>query len=219
MKDLQSSEAALGTAATQIESGIERWQDGEAKIEEAKQVWIEGILETAEGLAAARSAFPDNKAFGKWCTANFGENRLNRNDRAALIDFASDLEWTREVLEKTERISIQTIHSREWKRRVPNPRKTREPKAGGPKAKIVGLEAENDQPQTLLLEGPTTANKAIFTREEFNKICFCLSPDRKNTVTFEDLREAIELFLDRKELLTLNDRPDDFTASSEKVKP
>jgi uncharacterized coiled-coil protein SlyX len=118
---------ALNAAAESIRNGLERMRDG-------LKTHIEGVLQTAAELSKARTLFKADKSFGDWCRDNgFGEDRLNKNDRAALIDFGKDIDRARQVLERTERKSIQLIHANEWRspsvRRpdrphLPNNRKT-----------------------------------------------------------------------------------------------
>ena len=82
---------------------------------ESKQKFVEGKLLLSASLKAIRARFSDNEAFGKSCAEHgLGENVINKNDRAYLIQWAERPEWTRTVLEKTERTSVRTIHEKEW---------------------------------------------------------------------------------------------------------
>jgi hypothetical protein len=89
---------------------------------ESKQKFVEGKLLLSVSLAAIRAKFKDNEAFGKACSEHgLGENIVSRNDRYILIEWAERPEWTRTVLEKTERTSVRTIHEKEWKTSLHNP--------------------------------------------------------------------------------------------------
>jgi hypothetical protein len=91
-----------------------------------REEWIDNKLELADALATAKEQFPSLIRFGEWCNSNgFGEDILNKNDRAALVAFGEDLSRARLVLEKTTRGSIQHIHANEF--RFPHVRKTEEP--------------------------------------------------------------------------------------------
>ena len=82
---------------------------------ESKQKFVEGKLLLSASLAAIRERFDDNEAFGKACSEHgLGENIVSKNERSILIQWAERPEWTRTVLEKTERTSIRMIHAREW---------------------------------------------------------------------------------------------------------
>jgi hypothetical protein len=92
---------------------------------EGKQKFIEGKLLLSASLAAIRAKFQDNEAFGKSCAEHgLGENVVSRHDRAILIRWAERPDWTRTILEKTERTSVQTIHEKEWLDTLPSPRKS-----------------------------------------------------------------------------------------------
>ena len=88
---------------------------------ESKQKFVEGKLLLSISLAAIRAKFEDNEAFGKSCTEHgLGENIVPKNDRYILIQWAERPEWTRMVLEKTERTSVRTIHEKEWLDSLPS---------------------------------------------------------------------------------------------------
>jgi hypothetical protein len=100
--------AALERRAQSIKAAMTRRDSGARE-------WIEGTLELAIEIAAARAEFKGDQDFGSWLVENgLGENHLPKNDRAILIQWGRNQEWTRTVLEKTERRSIQTIHRNEW---------------------------------------------------------------------------------------------------------
>ena len=94
---------------------------------ESKQKFVESKLLLSASLAAIRAKFQDNSAFGKSCSEHgLGDNVVSPNERAILIQWAERPEWTRTVLEKTERISVQTIHAKEWCDSLTSPSKTPE---------------------------------------------------------------------------------------------
>ena len=101
--------------------------------QESKEKFVEGKLLLSSSLAAIRTRFKDNEAFGKSCAEHgLGENIINKNDRAYLIQWAERPEWTRTVLEKTERTSVRYIHEKEWLETLPHTGKS--PLAPGGKA-------------------------------------------------------------------------------------
>jgi hypothetical protein len=109
---------------------------------ESKQKFIEGKLLLMASLAAIRAKFPDNETFGKSCAEHgLGENVVSKDDRSILIQWAERPEWTRTVLEKTERTSVQTIHRNEWLDSLRSPTKSpvnqKSPQVGGSKTKSV----------------------------------------------------------------------------------
>jgi hypothetical protein len=124
--------------------------------------WIENKLEMADALTTARAQFKDHAEFGKWLNANgFGENVLSHQDRAALIQFGSDLRLARSILEKAESWSVRVIHQNEWPPPFTNVGKTlrgRKPKPA-PKTESV-----QDIVETLVREG-RPVNRAIVGRE------------------------------------------------------
>jgi hypothetical protein len=88
-----------------------------AKCTEIDTDWIEAKLETAEALFEASTEFAgkDKNFFGDWCKTNgFGEDVLNKDDRAAYVKMGTDLPRMREVLSKTTRRSIRLIGLYEW---------------------------------------------------------------------------------------------------------
>jgi hypothetical protein len=90
---------------------------------EGRKLWRECTLELIDILHAQRQRHPSDQSFGKWLTINdFGEDRLPRHDRIALLNMAEHPELTREVLEQTHRRSYQLIWREEIQPRLPNAR-------------------------------------------------------------------------------------------------
>ena len=99
-------------ALTLIEKGLEE----EAK---GRKDWIEGTIMLIEALDHGRKRLGD-QAFGKWLTDNgYGEERITRHDRSALLNMAIDLDITSEVLAQTHRRSWRLIWEEEIQPRLP----------------------------------------------------------------------------------------------------
>jgi hypothetical protein len=64
-------------------------QDGLRQEAEGRKPWIEGTLELTNTLDDARKRLGSDQAFGTWLTENgYGENRIKRHDRVALLNMA-----------------------------------------------------------------------------------------------------------------------------------
>ena len=113
---------------------------------EGRKLWIEGTLELINILDGARKRLGSDQAFGKWLTENdYGENRITRHDRAALLNMAEHLEDTRKVLEQTHRRSWRLIWEEEIQPGLPNagqPKGGGEPKASTRRSKKKGAKRE-----------------------------------------------------------------------------
>jgi hypothetical protein len=117
-----------GTAPTNID--IEPLRLAWAKItrgriqeSEGRKLWTEGTLELINILHNAREHFSSDQAFGKWLTdSGYGENRISRQDRSALLNMAEHPELTREILEQIHGRSWQLIWRDEIQPRLPNAR-------------------------------------------------------------------------------------------------
>jgi hypothetical protein len=85
-------------------------QDALHQEAEGNDRWIEGTLEIIITLDDARKRFPYDQEFGAWLNeAGYGEDRLPRHHRQALLNMALHLEVTRAVLAQTERRSWRYI--------------------------------------------------------------------------------------------------------------
>jgi hypothetical protein len=91
----------LVRAGREIDAGFARAQRG-------TEDWIEGSLQLAQGLALGRKEFPSDPLFGAWLKEN-NHDHVNKNDRAALIGLASDIDRARTVLQETESRSYRLI--------------------------------------------------------------------------------------------------------------
>ena len=97
----------------QLEQHIKAINIALAKRDDGICDWIEANIEISVRLYKARAMFPNNIDFGAWCDRGFG-NCLPKNIRAIYIQWGEKPEWTRLVLEKTDRTSIEMIHRTEW---------------------------------------------------------------------------------------------------------
>jgi hypothetical protein len=101
--------------------------------DEGRKLWIEGTLELINILDDARNRLGSDQEFGTWLTNNgYGENRITRHDRSALLNMARDLNVTRKVLEQTHRRSWRHIWEDEIQPRLPQVGQPPDPK--GPDA-------------------------------------------------------------------------------------
>jgi hypothetical protein len=94
-----------------------------AKCAGARQDWIDGTLALCEHLAEARMQFPSNQAFAVWLVENKLDT-LNKDDRAAVLNMASDLTLARSILAETSRSSLQHIWTQEMQPRLLHLKKT-----------------------------------------------------------------------------------------------
>jgi hypothetical protein len=96
--------------------------DAHTRLTNGGSEWVEGSLDLASALRDGREAMPENIAFKDWLKEN-GFNHYNKNNRAALIGLASDIDEARAVLTQNVGRSYQLIWA-ENKSRFPNARKT-----------------------------------------------------------------------------------------------
>jgi hypothetical protein len=95
-------------------------QDAIQQEAEGHKLWIEGTLELINILDDARKRLGADQEFGTWLTDNgYGEDRITRHDRSALLNMALHLKVTREVLEQTNRRSWRYIWEEEVQPRLP----------------------------------------------------------------------------------------------------
>lgn len=92
---------SLNRRVPRIHVAHERTQHG-------RQEWIEGTIELAIELAAARAEFPSNHGFGVWLAENDIDD-YTKDDRAALIGMGENIDITRRVLAETDRMSWHWI--------------------------------------------------------------------------------------------------------------
>jgi hypothetical protein len=118
------AQAADTSALTDIKSNLDlTWvkiQDALQQEAEGRKLWVEGTLELISILDDARNRLGSDKAFGTWLTDNgYGEDRITRHDRSALLNMARHLNVTREVLKQTHRRSWRLIWEEEIQPQLP----------------------------------------------------------------------------------------------------
>ena len=123
---MTTAPANLNLLAEQIKNDIDRRGKNHAE-------WIDATLDLCVHLAEARAAFPANDEFGRWCDA--GGFKLSHQDRAAAVAMGKEADRARQVLEATERRSLQLIHAHEF-------RLTSASKTPRPKPKPISTERE-----------------------------------------------------------------------------
>src|SRR5262249_29489581 len=123
---------------------------------EGRKLWIEGTLELINILDDARNRFGSDQAFGMWLADNgYGETRIKRHDRSALLNMAQHLNVTRNVLEQTHRRSWRLIWEEEIQPRLPSD--------GQP------ADGEKSEEAPATTRRPRRANGANKPREEWSK--------------------------------------------------
>lgn len=151
--------AKLDDAWVKIQNALQQEAEG-------RKLWIEGTLELINILEDARKRLASDQAFGTWLTDNgYGEERINRHDRSALLNMALAPNVTREVLEQTYRRSWQLIWREEIQPRLPSPRQPAD--AEGPED--TDGEAPDGQPEASNDEGPEEAPTATTRRSKKKK--------------------------------------------------
>lgn len=95
--------------------------DARIRVVRGGSEWIEGSLEIAIAMREGRDAVPENISFSGWLKQN-NLNYYDKNDRAALIGMASDIELARTVLAESSSRSYQMIWTKH-KNRFPSVRK------------------------------------------------------------------------------------------------
>ena len=99
---------------TKLDLAWGKIENGLAQETEGRKLWVDGTLELINILDDARNRFPSDKEFGAWLTDNgYGEDRITRNDRRALLNMAEHPQHTREVLNQTHRRSWRLIWEEE----------------------------------------------------------------------------------------------------------
>jgi len=91
-----------------LEFIAQRIQKSQERLAKGGQEWVDATLELAAALNEGRGAIPSNITFGGWLKER-GLDFYNKDDRAALIGLASNLELAREILSKTESRCYQKI--------------------------------------------------------------------------------------------------------------
>jgi hypothetical protein len=109
----------LAIVKANLDAAWAKVEDATYQEAEGTNRWIEGTLGLVTNLVDARERLGD-QAFGLWLTENgYGEDRLPRHHRQALLNMGLDLKVTREVLSQTERRSWRYIWEKEIQPRLP----------------------------------------------------------------------------------------------------
>ena len=107
------------TVKSKLDLAWGRIQDALQQEAEGRKLWIEGTLELINILDDARERLGSDQAFGTWLTDNgYGEDRITRNDRRALLNMALRLDVTSEVLKETDSRSWRLIWEEEIQPRL-----------------------------------------------------------------------------------------------------
>src|SRR5262249_21012128 len=121
VKEPATDISALTNIKSNLDLAWEKIQDALQQEAEGHKLWIEGTLELISILDDARKRLGSDQAFGTWLTENgYGEDRITRHDRSALLNMALDLNVTRKVLEQTHRRSWRLIWEEEIQTRLPS---------------------------------------------------------------------------------------------------
>lgn len=119
--------------ADDIRSHIEGMKNAECD-------WRDHAVALCECVAAAKARYPSTKAFGAWWDAQGFD--MNSDTRAALVAMGQDVARAREVLAVTERRSLHTVYTLEFKQ-VRNVSKSPEPKQSAPKKPEDAIARDN----------------------------------------------------------------------------
>jgi len=177
------------------------------RLHESKDAYVEASVELMQALREGRIQCGDNdSAFGAWLKQT-GRDYLEKNDRAALIKAADDLDAAREALTKTKSRSYQHIafpHVRKG-------RQKRTSRAKKPKIDIDktikerdALQKENDKLRERIrfLEG-LLHKRGVFTKTQFRQLQMCVHPDSSASISVRNDLTAFLLDNERK-LVRLN---------------
>jgi hypothetical protein len=120
------------------------------RAERGRQEWIEGTLELSVALAETRARFPADRDFSRWLSDN-ELDKIGRDDRAALIAMADDLEIFRGVLiEQTDMLHADTL----WRkyqnrfRKLPKPEAAPEIAQNPPRQPAIPTKTEIEAHET-----------------------------------------------------------------------
>lgn len=186
----------LDIAWMKIESGLQQETEG-------RKFWIEGTITLIEILHAARNRLGSDQAFGAWLTENgYGEDRINRHDRSALLNMALDLDVTCAVLEETHRRSWRYIWEDEVQPRLPHagqPTDGKEPEAATRRPKKTkGAKKELNEELEWVRDTKGWFNKQVervtAVIDELNKIMENCTAEQHNLLTDLEPTLLLEAF-------------------------
>jgi hypothetical protein len=99
-----------GNAVTISDAGLDNFVvDAYSRRNASRQQWIDASIDLAIGLRQGRIKYPANPAFGEWL-GQLGID-IAKDDQAALLNMATNLDAMRQILNQTERSSYRYI----WK--------------------------------------------------------------------------------------------------------
>jgi hypothetical protein len=128
--DTTTADTELAVLKSKLDLAWAKNQDSRQQEAEVRKRWTESTHELINILGAARKRFPSDQAFGAWLTeAGYGEDKIPRDDRSALLNMGLYPEVTRQVLEQTSRHSWQLIWREEVQSRL---RSGTQPGSGDP---------------------------------------------------------------------------------------
>ena len=151
----------LERRAQKIDASLNRKDEAEEQGKKAHSDWRGATFDLAVELFETKRDlnFSDIK-FGNWCKGRFGDNRLNSDDRAALVRWGEDPEGTREMLANTNSMSVQHID-----RRFRQATKPQSPQRDRAKAFIHAYVAEHGvNPSYALVEEETGVSNNVVIR-------------------------------------------------------
>jgi hypothetical protein len=127
---------------SRLDLAWEKIESGSLQERVGRNLWVEGTVDVICVLHEARLRLASDKEFGKWLAdSGYGEHRISRQDRAALLNMAINLDVTRRVLWETRRRSYRHIWTEEIQPRLP-----RLPHVGQPP--VSRRPKTNTRPQT-----------------------------------------------------------------------
>jgi hypothetical protein len=163
------------------------WQ----RISKGEQEWIEGSLELAQALSEGRKQFRGNNYFSAWLK-NHGHDHVNHQDRAALINLASDLTLAREVFTQTNSRSYQLIWEQS-KNRFTSISKTDKPKRGrksGRRQHKPRLATEKTAASKMLDEGKSRSEVVAETGLSDHVVQLAMERELGRRETLDSLLDA-----------------------------
>jgi hypothetical protein len=103
----------MSTTTTDIQQIADSIHADIAGMQQAEADWSSYVLSLCQHVAEAKAHYPALQDFGKWWDAqNFD---LNADTRAALVAMGQDIDRAKEVLAVTDRRSIHTVYTHEFR--------------------------------------------------------------------------------------------------------
>lgn len=109
----------FAAAKDKLDAAWVKTENGLKQEAEGKRLWVEGTLELIQILDDARKRLGSDQAFGAWLNeAGYGEDKISRDNRQALLNMGLYPDLSREVLEQTTRQSWRLIWLEEVQSRL-----------------------------------------------------------------------------------------------------